>query len=337
MKARLFAPVFCTFIAGLGPGCTCSETRRTDRNPESKLSKEVAQSNADPGETGAGPPLNAAIDAAVPSRNPKIHVWRPSSLAAVVLSPSEPLQERAPLPVLFVFHGRGEALKGKELGMYGWANDYELTSALTRISGANKSALRDEDFYGFVSPERLTEMNTALQRQPFRDMVIVCPYLPDFSLHNFSEVRPYATRFKKEFVDHLEELERIIEAPIDRTRLSIDGVSLGGLAALWIGSEYPATFAAVGALQPALFSRDAAFWSARLAKARSLAPALSIRLVTSEEDFYRGAVETLDRALSSNKIAHAFFLARGPHDYVFNRGPGAYELLFWHERTLYSR
>jgi hypothetical protein len=333
VNARLLAPICAAFLLALAPSCTCSDTRQAYRNVDRSsdgAAFAISDANADRATTSN----DAATDPRGASVEPEVHVWRSTSLAAVVLSPGGSRGKRSPLPVLFVFHGRGEALKGKELGMYGWANDYELKGAFARMYAP---PLREDDFYGFVSQERLREVNTALQGQPFREMVIVCPFLPNFSLQAFEEVRPYAAQFKKEFVDHLENLEQVVGAPIDRARISIDGVSLGGLASLWIGSEYPTTFAALGALQPALFSRDVGFWSARLAKARSVAPALSIRLVTSEEDFYRGAVEALTKTMTSKGIAHEFFLAKGPHDYVFNRGPGAYELLFWHERTLYSR
>ena len=36
----------------------------------------------------------------------------------------------------------------------------------------------------------------------------------------------------------------------------------------------------------------------------------------------------------ADHVAHDFADIPGPHDYPFNRGPGAIELLLWHDRVL---
>jgi hypothetical protein len=41
--------------------------------------------------------------------------------------------------------------------------------------------------------------------------------------------------------------------------------------------------------------------------------------------------------MTQANIAHEFKLLTGPHDYVFNRGPGAVEMLLFHDRALRGR
>jgi hypothetical protein len=45
-------------------------------------------------------------------------------------------------------------------------------------------------------------------------------------------------------------------------------------------------------------------------------------------------VERLSQALHEEHIPHELLVTPGPHDYVYNRGPGSYEMLLWHERVL---
>ena len=48
-------------------------------------------------------------------------------------------------------------------------------------------------------------------------------------------------------------------------------------------------------------------------------------LLTSEEDYFREAVTRTSQAWRAAGVPHEFEVAAGPHDYVFNRGPGSLE------------
>ena len=61
---------------------------------------------------------------------------------------------------------------------------------------------------------------------------------------------------------------------------------------------------------------------------------LALRLVTSDGDFYRGTLAGLSKALTAAKHRHRFDVVAGPHGYAFNRGPGLYEMLLFHDRVL---
>jgi enterochelin esterase-like enzyme len=120
-----------------------------------------------------------------------------------------------------------------------------------------------------------------------------------------------------------------------RGRTGIDGVSLGGRYALLVGLTHPELFGAVGALQPAVREPEAEELAAlaRTAQDRGLE---HLRLVTSDEDYFKPAVEALAEALRRKGVRHELLVTPGPHDYVYNRGPGSFEMLLWHERVLRS-
>ena len=68
--------------------------------------------------------------------------------------------------------------------------------------------------------------------------------------------------------------------------------------------------------------------------ARERRPALKLRLLTSHDDYFRGPILAISQAWRAAGVAHDFADLPGPHDYVFNRGPGSIELLLWHDRAL---
>jgi enterochelin esterase-like enzyme len=114
----------------------------------------------------------------------------------------------------------------------------------------------------------------------------------------------------------------------------IDGVSLGGVTALRIGLTFPDVFGAVGGIQPALGEGQNAEWTALAVAARAARPALKLRLLTSHDDYFHDTVTSLSSAWHAAGVTHDFADVPGPHDYVFNRGPGSIELLLWHDRAL---
>jgi hypothetical protein len=246
---------------------------------------------------------------------------------AVVVIPTWAAKD-AQFPVLIALHGRGEALKPPAEGAMGWPRDYAMVRAIDRLRAP---PLRESDYEGFVDPARLAETNASLAAQPFRGLVVVCPWLPD--------LRPAATAdiamYSRYLVDTL--LPRVhADTPALRAPEStgIDGVSLGGIAALRIGLTCPDRFGAVGGIQPAIGDGQYSEWTALAQAARALRPGLRLRLLTSREDYFRDAVTALSAAWRAGGVPHDFSESPGPHDYVFNRGPGSIELLLWHDRSL---
>ena len=53
-----------------------------------------------------------------------------------------------------------------------------------------------------------------------------------------------------------------------------------------------------------------------------------------KDDYFRGAISHTSQAWKAAGLEHDFADVPGPHDYPFNRGPGAIEMLLWHDRML---
>jgi iron(III)-salmochelin esterase len=96
----------------------------------------------------------------------------------------------------------------------------------------------------------------------------------------------------------------------------------------------PGAFGAVGALQAALDERELPRWADMAAQALGHNPALVLRLVTSDEDYFLQVNEQLSSALAGNAVPHQLLRVVGTHGYRFNRGPGSLEMLLFHDRVL---
>jgi hypothetical protein len=229
--------------------------------------------------------------------------------------------------VVFALHGRGEALKAPADGAMGWPRDYALLRAFDRL---RSPPLRESDFEGLVEPVRLAEMNASLARRPFGGVIVVCPWLPDVHSAATADVSPLA-HYLVDVV--LPRVQRETPALAGPESTGIDGVSLGGVLALRIGLSHPGVFGVVGGIQPAVDTQNADLVALARA-ARAQRPELRIRILTSHEDYFHDSVSSLSQAWTAAGVTHAYGDVVGPHDYIFNRGPGSIELLLWNDRAL---
>jgi pimeloyl-ACP methyl ester carboxylesterase len=229
-------------------------------------------------------------------------------------------------PLVIALHGRGEAGRGLGAGARGWRDDYDVERVDARLRAGR---LAKEDLGGFATEARLAELNGSLARDAYRGVVLVTPYSPITS-----GARDGAAPFVR-FLDEqaIPRAARLMGRDPASVRCGIDGVSMGGRLALWAAILRPRRFASVGALQPAIAVADAAAFAEQLAQARQESP-FALRLVSSEEDPFLDAVRALGAALGGRGVEHRVIVTPGPHDYAWNRGPGAAELLLHHERVL---
>jgi enterochelin esterase-like enzyme len=123
----------------------------------------------------------------------------------------------------------------------------------------------------------------------------------------------------------------VIDSP---AAIGIDGVSLGGAFALRIGLGNAESFGALGTLQAAVTSSQVEEWTELARSARRANPKLALRLLTSTDDYFKPAIQKTSIAWKKAGVDHEFVEVPGPHDYPFNRGPGAIEMLLWHDRML---
>jgi iron(III)-salmochelin esterase len=232
------------------------------------------------------------------------------------------------LPMLFALHGRGEATKGPAIGVMGWPKDYALLRAIERLCAP---PLTTDDFETFVEPQRLADHNEALGKRQFAGLVIVCPYSPDVDLRKPQQMREYSDYLTKTVLPRAKKELPVLGTPAS---IGIDGVSLGGALSLRIGLGNPDTFGAVGTLQPAIGDDQVPEYTELAKAARAKNPALHLRLLTSKEDYFKRAIKSMSQVWKSAGLDHDFEELPGPHDYPFNRGPGAIEMLLWHDRLL---
>ncbi len=240
------------------------------------------------------------------------------------LSPGEKL------PVLVAFHGRGESLKGPARGSRGWVDDYAMGTTVRRLKAP---PLTSDDFLGFVTSERLTAINRELVAHPYQGLVVVCPYLPD-GFRGPSGIDQ--ARLLAGFITEKLLPRAYAETPAVGTAAStgVDGVSLGGRASLLVGFLRPEAFGAVGALQPAIDDAEAAKFADLARAAHTKNPALKIRLLTSDGDYFLEPTKLLAGTLETDRVPYHLDIVTGPHGYDFNRGPGGYEMLLFHDRAL---
>lgn len=280
-------------------------------------------------------PLTAPLDAGMPPDDAgaalrgrvAMDTWTfEGNGRAAVLVPAWTAGQR--LPMLVAMHGRGEAMKGPEKGVLGWPRDYALVRAFERLAAP---PITNEDLEGFADPARLAATNEGLRARPFAGVVVVCPYSPDVDLRKPAEIRAYATYLMNVVLPRAKK-----ELPVLGSAAStgIDGVSLGGALSLRIGLANAASFGAVGTLQPAIGEDQVEDFTALARSAREKNPELALRLLTSKEDYFRRAIEKTSAAWRAAGLAHDYADVPGPHDYPFNRGPGAIEMLLWHDRVL---
>jgi enterochelin esterase-like enzyme len=223
-----------------------------------------------------------------------------------------------PLPLLVALHGMAET-RDARTGAFAWLEGYGIDATIEAMKApvfprAALGAFADDEYAKLVTDE--------LKANPYRGMVIACPYVD----------RGVNVHYNDWLADTLVgRLRR--ETPVLATAAStgIDGVSFGGLVALGAGMARPDVFGVVGALQPALSQDDYVG-----ALAESIPGQLAgrpLRLVTSTDDHFRKRIEALHDKLVAASIKHEFRITPGPHDYAWNRGAGAVEMLAWHDRV----
>ena len=289
----------------------------------------------------SAPPVVASAPIAdphdVPKGDGKYHelTWRfedtkVGDMSVVVVVP-ENADDAHKLPVVIAMHGQGEALKGPKKGARGWVDDYWLPKALRRL---HAPPLNDRDFRGRADEGRLAKLNERLATEPYHGVIVVCPYTPYRILKGeraFTDANLLADFLVDELIPKIYAETPAIGTP---ATTGVDGVSLGGRASVLVGLARPEAFGALGALQPAFDVQDAERLAKRAKAAREKNPKLTIRLLTSDGDYYLDSTKAISKAMAEVGVDNTLDVVPGDHSYDFNRGPGVYELLFFHDRAL---
>lgn len=326
-------------LGSLGSLGTAACTKRSSEStppplpssPSASPSALPSRSNGNAAST-AGASADARATEIPPSHVRSEIEWDlgPRGKAAVVILPPAEATLGARYPLLIALHGRGESVKGSARGHWGWPRDYAMTRAGQRLAAP---PLTSADYEGLVTPERLARVNARLRERPFRGLVVVCPYLPDFDWSR--PPRATITDYAQFLIDELlPKARRELPVHAAAAATGIDGVSLGGCMALRVGFRFAEQFGAVGSLQGALNPSQVDELVAMAVAARKQNPALSLRVATSKDDAFVNSNRALGQALATAGVPRDFEDHMGHHDYQWNRGPGSFELLLFHDRAL---
>ena len=246
----------------------------------------------------------------------------PEGERALLLLPDDP----PAAPLLVALHGRGEAGRGLEIGAGAWPREYALDRLHRRLLAP---PLTPADLQNMLSPARLSKLNDSLAARAYKGLCVACPATPVLSDKSVEGAEAFG-RFLIETLIPRARAETRCSA--DRAMTGLDGVSMGGRIALFVGLSHPEVFGAVGALQPAIKVEEAGLIAALAGRAMEKARLL-LRLVSSDDDPFLPAVRAASAEMRAREIPHELLVIPGTHGYEFNRGPGGIEMLLWHERV----
>jgi iron(III)-salmochelin esterase len=249
----------------------------------------------------------------------------PGGVVAVTLPDDYWEEPRARYPLLIAFGGAGESARPARDNALAWMQHYKLDEAVIAL---RRGRLTAEDFRGLVTARQLEAFNKRLARQPYNGLIVACPSSPLLSRSFPIDSPAYEAFLLEDVLPTLLEAYRVMPG-----KIGVDGVSMGGARAMYFGLGQPERFASVGALQGA-FARHMPIYRELIAAKGPLLKQRPIRLVTSDGDGLAPAVRLLHRALDEAGLAQELVLLTGPHDYVFNQGPGALSMLQFHDGAL---
>lgn len=258
-----------------------------------------------------------SIDAANGRHEQALALWAP------------PTRADEQLPIVIAFHGMGESKLGPARGYAAWVERYGLARAYDALLAPPVTA---EAFGGLVRERELSSLNGELRAHAFRGVLAVGVYTPDLlaRAEDPEALEHYASWVAEVLVPRIRQALPI--ASREPRKVGVDGVSLGGMVALEVGLRHPKVFAAVGSMQPAIRGREAQL--ADLAARARAVERQHIRLLSSDADPLLPVTRTLSSELRKRRVGHQLLVTPGGHDYAFNRGPGAIELLHFHDRAL---
>lgn len=230
-------------------------------------------------------------------------------------------------PLVLVFGGAGECARPPRQGALAWVDYYSTDEAVIALHSGKLTA---SDFKDLAKGREIDYFNKVLKKNPYNGIILVCPASPLLTTATGVESPGYEKYIMEELLPALKEHYRV-----DGKSIGVDGVSMGGARSMYYGFKYPGTFMSIGSVQAAV-GPFMDIYGELLTKNRSTLKDRSIQLVTSDKDPMAGSVKRLAALLKKNGIQYRYLNLTGPHDYIFNQGPGAISLLIFHDRSLWA-
>jgi hypothetical protein len=228
-------------------------------------------------------------------------------------------------PLVIAFGGAGECARNPRDGALAWLYYYKTDEAIRALKN---NRVTPDDFRGLVKPPHLNDFNRRLKARPYGGIILACPSSPLLSPLVGLEYPEYEEYIMNELVPALKKRYRVADG-----RVGVDGVSMGGARSMYYGFKYPEVFASIGSIQGA-FGPYFDIYRHFVGRHSEILKKRSIQLVTSDHDPMAPSVEKMHHLLVEHSIRHRYLKLTGPHDYIFNQGPGALELLVFHDRAL---
>jgi pimeloyl-ACP methyl ester carboxylesterase len=228
-------------------------------------------------------------------------------------------------PLIIVFGGAGECARSPRQSALAWMHYYKTDEA---VAALQTNRLVPENFRGLAKPAVVMDYNRRLRRQPYEGVILACPSSPLVTAQAGPELPEIEEYIMDELLPALKRRYRVSE-----DKIGVDGVSMGGARSMYYGMKYPEVFASIGSVQGA-FGPYMDLYRYLAKTNRQLLQKRSIQLVTSDHDVMLHSVEAFHKLLQENQIGHSFLVLTGPHDYIFNQGPGAISLLVFHNQAL---
>ena len=230
-----------------------------------------------------------------------------------------------PIPVLIVFHGRGEAQRGRDIGARAWFDDYALQKNLDQLILGEVStellALRD----------RAAAINRALKKAAYQPYAIITPSIDD--RFRGEQLWESSNQIEVFFEEELLPKLRFSKIWSGQSRdLHVDGVSLGGrlTMALATSKQMRHRVSLFASLQAAFDMKEIPALVQAFRTVEDIPTRL--RLLTSDQDYFLDVNRELNKKLTEQKIGHDYLKVPGDHSYEFNRGIGGLEMLIYHDR-----
>jgi hypothetical protein len=249
----------------------------------------------------------------------------PSAIAAIGFPVDYGQDSARTYPLVIAFGGMGECARPPRDGALAWIGYYKADQA---VAALKNNKLQASDFRGLASAQEIREFNKRLEAHPYRGVILACPYSPALTAGGRLEDPEYELFIMEELIPALIKHYRVAPGMI-----GVDGVSMGGTRSMYYGFKYPDIFKSIGSLQGA-FGPFMDQYKELVIKNRDLLKQRSIQLVTSDRDYLAPAVKKMHRMLESEGIRHTYLVLGGPHDYIFNQGPGCLALLVFHNQVL---
>ncbi|MEJ2718252.1 MAG: alpha/beta hydrolase-fold protein [Deltaproteobacteria bacterium] len=231
-------------------------------------------------------------------------------------------------PLVLAFGGAGECMRPPRQGALAWVKYYKADEAVRALED---NLLNQDDFRGLVTPAQLHKFNEGLEHHPYGGVILACPYSPPLSVAERLDLPAYETFIMKELIPELKKRYRIAPQGV-----GVDGVSMGGARSMYYGFKYPEVFSSIGSVQGA-FAPFMRVYEHLVKRNREALKDRAIQLITSDGDSMARSVEKMHRMLRANGIPHVYLTLTGPHDYIFNQGPGSLAVLLFHNQALRFR